>query len=183
MVVNSYRFLSTSFCAGNVFSIFSISRSFRLSSLFNLDSVQWRPFAVCLWLQVSNYSELTVTNNQKRLPCLKKTEYRVTRVGRFIVIPVIFFAAALIAFAASIDEDLVQAARNNDINWVNTLIGKGADVNATNAFLATSLCCRQICQYWMRLGLAESGSERKCKMYRNMHGIDLVCRFRACRCC
>ena len=69
----------------------------------------------------------------------RKKRRWVMRIGNCVVIPLICLMAAFIAFAANMDEDLIQAAKNNDIKTVNDLIGKGADVNAANAFLATPL--------------------------------------------
>jgi ankyrin repeat protein len=37
------------------------------------------------------------------------------------------------------DEDLFKAAKYKGLNAINDLIRKGADVNATNVFLATPL--------------------------------------------
>jgi len=69
----------------------------------------------------------------------KKTGYRVLRPGTLLVIPIVCFTFAILAFSASMEEDLVQAAGNNDINSLNALIGKGVNVKAANAFLATPL--------------------------------------------
>jgi ankyrin repeat protein len=56
-----------------------------------------------------------------------------------LLIPVIFSTTAILVFAATMGEDLIQAARNNDVNSLNALIAKGADVNTRNVFLATPL--------------------------------------------
>lgn len=75
----------------------------------------------------------------------KKSPYRFMKVGIIIALQIFFFAAALIAFADSMGEDLIQAASNNDLNALNDLISKGADVNTTNVFLATPLIVAAKC--------------------------------------
>jgi ankyrin repeat protein len=75
----------------------------------------------------------------------KKSIYRFTKVGIIIAVQIVFFASSLIAFAASMDEELIQAASKNDLNAVNDLISKGADVNTTNVFLATPLIVAAKC--------------------------------------
>ena len=61
----------------------------------------------------------------------KKSIYRFTKVGIIIAVQIVFFASSLIAFAASMDEELIQAASKNDLNAVNDLISRVVDGELT----------------------------------------------------
>jgi ankyrin repeat protein len=69
----------------------------------------------------------------------KKRESWISRAGTLLLILTSCLAVSIFAAAGSMDDDLIQAARNNDIDALDALIGKGANVNATGPLLSTPL--------------------------------------------
>jgi len=68
-----------------------------------------------------------------------KTRYAIVNAKCVLVLFHAIILFVTIAFASSMDEDLIRAAKNNDIDALNALIKSGANVNARGDFLSSPL--------------------------------------------